>query len=109
MSDQHVDGKSFVPALKGESYERGPLFWHFPHYSNHGYQSPNGAIRSGKYKLIEYYENRTVQLFDLENDLGEQHDLSKEEPEIAKQLQAQLEAWRKKVDAKMPLVKAGKG
>ena len=52
LPDQHVDGRSFVPALKQEEYERGPIYWHFPHYSNHGYQSPNGAIRSGRFKLI---------------------------------------------------------
>ena len=52
LPDQHQDGRSFVPALKAKPYERGPIYWHFPHYSNHGYQSPNGAIRSGRYKLI---------------------------------------------------------
>jgi len=67
MPKQHVDGKSFVPALDGKAYERGAVYWHFPHYSNHGYQSPEGAIRLGKYKLLEYFENGTVQLFDLEN------------------------------------------
>ena len=108
MPDQHVDGKNFVPALKGDSYERGPIFWHFPHYSNHGYQSPNGAIRIGNYKLIEYYENHTVQLFDLEKDIGEQRDLSKEKPEIAKKLLNQLQHWRKEVDAKMPPEKVSK-
>ena len=105
MPDQHVDGISFVPALKDEDHERGPIFWHFPHYSNHGYQSPNGAIRSGNYKLIEYYENDTVQLFDLENDIGEQRDLSAEKPELAKRLRKRLQDWRKEVDAKMPEVK----
>jgi arylsulfatase A-like enzyme len=83
LPDQHQDGRSFVPALKAKPYERGPIYWHFPHYSNHGYQSPNGAIRSGRYKLIEYYENGTVQLFDLENDIGERKDLAKSKPEIA--------------------------
>ena len=40
LPDQHQDGRSFVPALKAKPYERGPIYWHFPHYSNHGYQSP---------------------------------------------------------------------
>ena len=105
VPDQHVDGESFASALKGEAYDRGPVFWHFPHYSNHGYQSPGGAIRSGDYKLLEYYENGTVQLFDLANDLGEQNDLSKEHPEIVAELKQQLHDWRDEVDAKMPYPK----
>ena len=102
---QHVDGRSFVPALRGGSYDRGPVYWHFPHYSNHGYQSPNGAIRMGRYKLLEYFENGTVQLFDLENDIGERHDLSRQDPVTTRRLQRQLHALRKSVDAKMPPVK----
>ena len=76
LPDQHVDGVSFLPALRGKTHDRGAIYWHFPHYSNHGYQSPGGAIRLGKYKLLEYYENGSVQLFDLEKDLGERNDLS---------------------------------
>ena len=101
-----MDGKSFVNALKGKTHERGAIYWHFPHYSNHGYQSPGGAIRLGNYKLLEYYENSTVQLFDLHNDPGEQNDLSKSKPEISKKLLSKLHDWRKNVGAKMPQVKA---
>ena len=99
---QHKDGKSFVSALRDESFERGAIYWHFPHYSNHGMQSPAGAIREGDYKLIEYFENSTVQLFNLKNDLGEQNNLASTEPERASKLLSKLRAWRKKVDAKMP-------
>ena len=105
LPDQHVDGRSFVPALKAEDYDRGPIYWHFPHYSNHGFQSPGGAIRSGRYKLLEYYENGVVQLFDLEQDIGEQNDLAKSQPEIAQKLKKMLHDWRDDVDAKMPYPK----
>ncbi len=105
MPVQHVDGKSFAAALQGKAYERGAVYWHFPHYSNHGYQSPSGAIRLGKYKLLEYFENGSVQLFDLENDIGEKKDLSKEKPEMTQKLLKMLQDWRKEVDAKMPLPK----
>ena len=105
LPDQHVDGQSFVAALAAEDYDRGPIYWHFPHYSNHGFQSPGGAIRSGRYKLLEYFENGTVQLFDLENDIGEQHDISKQQPETTKKLLKMLQNWRKDVDAKMPYPK----
>lgn len=105
VPDQHVDGKSFVPALSGDAYERGPVYWHFPHYSNHGYQSPGGAIRSGDFKLLEYYENGTVQLFDLANDIGERNDLAEERPGVVAKLKKQFKDWRDEVDAKMPYPK----
>ncbi len=106
LPNQHVDGMSFLPALKGENHDRGAIYWHFPHYSNHGYQSPGGAIRFGNYKLLEYYENGSVQLFDLEKDLGEQDDLSKKKPVITAKLLQMLRDWRLRLDAKMPQPKA---
>ncbi len=101
MPEQVRDGKSFVPALKGEPFQRGPIFWHFPHYSNHGMQSPGGAVRLGDYKLLDYFENGSVQLFNLAEDIGEQHDLSKQEPEKASELKDLLREWRMEVAAKM--------
>lgn len=103
-----LDSRSMVPVLKGdnagiEKLKQQPLFWHFPHYSNHGAQSPGGAVRLGDYKLIEYYENNTVQLYNLKTDPGEQHDLVKAEPAKAKELTALLHSWRKEVGAEMPV------
>ena len=99
---QHVDGLSLAKLLSdGEGLERDALYWHFPHYSNHGMQSPGGAIRSGRYKLLEYFENGSIQLFDLELDIGEQHDLAKKKPELAQSLKLKLHAWRERVDADM--------
>ena len=62
-------------------------------------------MRSGRYKLIEYFENGTVQLFDLENDMGERNDLAESQPEIARKLKKMLHDWREEVDAKMPYPK----
>jgi arylsulfatase A len=101
-NDQTLDGVSFVPALKGEVFDRGPIFWHFPQYSNHGMQSPGGAVRLGDYKLLEYFEKNTVQLFNLREDIGEQNDLSLTEPKIREKLIALLHSWRKDVKAQMP-------
>jgi arylsulfatase A-like enzyme len=99
---QHTDGVSFAPLLKGEKkLAREAIYWHFPHYSNHGMQSPGGAIRAGDYKLLEYYENNTVQLFNLKDDLGEQHDLSKAQPEKVAELRSMLHAWQRDVSAQM--------
>jgi arylsulfatase A-like enzyme len=100
--EQHTDGVSFVPLLKGETkIDRDAIYWHFPHYSNHGMQSPGGAIRCGDYKLLEYYENNTVQLFNLKEDIGEMNDLSKSNPDKVSELRDKLHAWRDKISAKM--------
>lgn len=100
--DQHVDGVSLAGLVSGaEPVDRDAIYWHFPHYSNHGMQSPGGAIRSGKYKLLEYFENGSVQLFDLENDIAEQYDLAASEPERAQKLKDKLHRWRTSVNAQM--------
>jgi len=101
------DGVSFTPLLKNPQAEAKQLtdraiYWHFPQYSNHGAQSPGGAVRYGDYKLIEYFENYKVQLFNLKDDPGEQNDLSAAEPDKVKELRDMLHAWRKKVNANMP-------
>ena len=105
--DDGKDGMSLVPLLKGERKKadeigRRAIYWHWPHYSNHGAQSPGGAVRYGDYKLIEYYENNTAQLFNLKTDPGEQHDLVNSDPGKVKELRAMLQAWRKEVNAEMP-------
>jgi len=68
--EQHRDGVSLAPVLEGDTaLGREALFWHYPHYSNQG-GFPGGAIRMGPWKLIENYEDGSVQLFNLEQDLG---------------------------------------
>jgi arylsulfatase A len=102
--EQHVDGVSLTPLLTGGGgLSREAIYWHFPHYSNHGMQSPGGAIRAGDYKLLEYFENSTVQLFNLKNDIGEQHNLAAQEPAKVEQLQRLLHTWRSEVKALMPV------
>jgi arylsulfatase A-like enzyme len=99
---QHMDGVSFAPLVQGGSaMDREAIYWHFPHYSNHGMQSPGGAVRVGNFKLLEYFENGTVQLFDLSQDIAEQNDLSQAMPEKVAQLRSMLHNWRKEVSARM--------
>ena len=95
------DGVSFASAVKGEAFERGAIYWHFPHYSNHGMQSPGGAIREGDWKLLEYFENGTVQLFNLREDIGEQNDLAGKMPKKVAELKQKLASWRTSVSASM--------
>jgi len=89
------EGVSLMPLIKGKKKlpERA-LYWHFPHYSNHGSNSPGGAIRLGDYKLIEYFENQTVQLFNLKKDLGEGNDLAASNPKKVKELLDILHSWQ---------------
>ena len=96
-----VDGVSLVPVLKGGSIKDRPLFWHYPHYGNQG-GAPGAAIRSGRWKLIEWYEDDSIELFDLKNDIGENNNLAKERPGLAATLHARLRAWLLSVNANMP-------
>jgi arylsulfatase A-like enzyme len=99
---QHVDGKSFASVLKGENdFDRGPIFWHFPHYGNQG-GTPGCAIRNNDWKLIEFYEDNRVELYNLAEDIREQNNLIEQEPETAKQLLELLHGWQKEVEAVMP-------
>ena len=99
--EQHVDGKSLFPLLKGETYNRGPIFFHYPHYGGKG-DTPAGAVRMGDYKLIEFYEDGHIELYNLKNDISETRDLSKTEKDKALEMQKMLHRWRKNCNAKMP-------
>ncbi len=105
VSEQHRDGTSITPLLRGaQTLDREAIYWHFPHYSNHGMQPPSGAIRSGDFKLIEYFENFSVQLFNLREDIGEQVNLASVMPDKTAELRGKLRAWRKSVGAQMNAV-----
>lgn len=99
---ENSDGLSLVPLLNGDSkLNRSAIFWHFPHYSNHGMQSAGGAVRSGDFKLLEYYDTGKVQLFNLKDDIGEQKDLSEIELKKTNELREKLHFWRDKTRAQM--------
>jgi len=98
---QHLDGVSLVPVLQGGVLPERPLFWHYPHYSNQG-GTPHGAMREGEWKLIEWYEDPRVELFNLRNDPGEHNDLAKQFSERAQAMRTRLESWRKQVNAALP-------
>ena len=98
---QHLDGESIVPLLQGGTLLERPLFWHYPHYSNQG-GPPHGAVRLGDFKLIEWYEDMHVELYNLKDDLGKQRDLAKTNPAKAAELTKLLHDWRQRVGAQMP-------
>jgi arylsulfatase A-like enzyme len=94
-----LDGASFAGLLTG----RGPaprrnLFWHFPHYTNQG-SRPSGAMRDENWMLVEFYDDDTVELYDLAADVKETRNLAASQPERVAKMRASLAAWRKAVDA----------
>lgn len=99
---QHLDSVSYVPALKGEDDAPRPaLFWNFPRTAGHKKQDYINAraVRFGDYKLIEYWQNERVELFNLAEDVGEQNDLSQKMPEKTAELLARLQQWVIDTDA----------
>jgi arylsulfatase A-like enzyme len=99
---QHLDGVSLLPLLKGQrSLEPRELFWHYPHYGNQGGQ-PGAAIRSGPWKLIEWYSSNKTELFRLDVDPGEQYDLAAQEPKRLEAMREKLHKWQAEVGARFP-------
>ena len=100
---QRRDGLSLMPLLKQTgSLPARPQFWHYPHYGNQG-GSPGGAIRLGDWKLIEFFEDMRVELYNLKNDIGEQSNLAASSPERVKELRDQLHAIRQETGGLMPV------
>jgi arylsulfatase A-like enzyme len=98
----HKDGISFIRLLKGKTKPlHDALFWHFPHYGTLG-SGPCSSVRVGDWKLIEWLEDDSAELFNLATDLSEKNDVAAQHPEIVRQLRERLHAWRKETDANMP-------
>jgi arylsulfatase A-like enzyme len=106
-----LDGVSTLPLLRSAgkaSLKREALYWHFPGYLEAGQKAgswrttPAGAVRSGDWKLIEFFEDGRVELYNLRKDLGEKTDLARQMPEQARKLHQMLRSWRQAVHAPMP-------
>ena len=105
--EQHVDGVSIKPLLEGDfKFDRGPLYFHYPHYGGKG-DTPAGAVRIKDYKLIEFYEDNHIELYNLKDDISESKDLSKKYPQIAADMLQSLQEWQNKCGAKMPTINSG--
>jgi uncharacterized sulfatase len=102
-----LDGLDISPLLRGAARAKPrDLFWHFPHYRRAMATikaSPASAVRHGDWKLIHFYEDDHVELYNLSDDPGEQHDLAKTQPAKTAELRHLLDAWRTAVDAQPPL------
>jgi len=100
--EPQVEGVSIAPLLRGGDHlDREAIFWHYPHYSNQG-GTPGSSVRMGDYKLIEFFEDGRLELYNLRDDISEENDLAREMPERAHQMQQVLARWRESVEAKIP-------
>ncbi|MBL8848824.1 MAG: sulfatase [Planctomycetaceae bacterium] len=104
---QILDGTSYLSILRGApAGERPPLYWHFPGYlgasQNTWRTTPCSVIRSGDWKLLQYFEDGHLELYNLHSDLGEERNLAASEPERTAALLAQLQNWRDEIGAPLP-------
>ena len=100
--DHQVDGVSIMPLLKGVgTLQREAIFWHYPHYGNQG-GTPGASVRKGDYKLINFFEDDRLELYNLREDPGETRNLTEARPDLVRDLKESLSAWQKKVEAKIP-------
>ena len=102
---QHLDGVSIMPMLRNPKVraKRTEVYWHYPLDKPHflgGVSS--GAVRNGRWKLIEFFETGKLELYDLQSDPGEKMDLSTKFPKRASEMRQRLSKWRKSVGAKIP-------
>jgi len=100
--EQHWDGVSLMPLLKGtESLDRKALFWHYPHYGNQG-GTPGSSVLMYPWKLIEFFEDRRLELYNLEDDPGEKTNLADTEIERRQMMKDHLHNWQEKTGALIP-------
>lgn len=101
MPNQHVDGASLVPLLRGKKMDRGAIYWHYPHYSNQG-GTPSSAIRDKDWKLIKWYEDDRLELYNLRKDISESMNVADIYPDIVDRLHEKLKQFLYETNAKMP-------
>ncbi|WP_440874104.1 sulfatase [Thalassotalea sp. PLHSN55] len=103
---KNIDGVSLLPLLKNTpQIQNRALYWNYPHYSNQG-GIPAAAIRLGDYKLIQNLEDGSVSLYNLNKDIGELHDVSKQLPERTQKMLKMLKKWM--VENKVQFLQAKK-
>lgn len=99
------DGESLIPlwSQKGK-LKRDAIYFHYPNYAWHSRNRLGGAIRKGDYVLLEHYDDKSVELYDLSKDIGQKNNLAKQMPERANELRADLDRWLERTGAAMPTV-----
>ncbi|MBD1424164.1 sulfatase [Sphingobacterium arenae] len=96
-----LDGNSMTALFKEDSkiFTERPIFWQVSSQYKHGTCS---AIRYKEYKLIQFLANGTIELYNLENDPKEEHNLASQELEVVHQLLTSLVNWREANHVPLP-------
>jgi arylsulfatase A-like enzyme len=97
---EKLDGKSLKPVILTNKKIKRPLFWHYPHY--HEGDAPYSAVRLEDWKLIEFFETNSIELYNLKNDISESNNLALINPEKVKELKKLIDKWRKTTNAQIP-------
>lgn len=104
-----LDGVSYARLLQTGSQadlSNRALFWHFPGYLGAGKgtwrTTPVGVVRQGDWKLLEFFEDGHLELYNLREDIGEEKNLASQFPEKVAEMHALLKKWREEIKAPMP-------
>ena len=103
--DYPLDGESLMPLFRdaAATLDRGALYWHFPGYPNAKWRtSPVSVIRSGRWKLMKFYEGPRLELYNLAADRGETQNQSEARPAVRDRLHDRLIQWLEANDAPLP-------
>ncbi len=116
--DLHLDGESLLPLLENPQNEKylsdRPLYWHFPAYLEEGNSEskdtifrtrPVSVIRQGDWKLIENYEDNSLELYNIQEDPSEKQNLCETNPVKKNRLYDSLNKWKRQTRALLPVAK----
>jgi arylsulfatase A-like enzyme len=108
-----LSGVSFLPVLRDAtaSLDREALYWHFPGYlqaygPGDWRTTPVSVVRSGPWKLLKFYEGDRLELYNLDEDIGETRNLARQRPEVRERLLDRLTGWLDRTEAPLPTPKA---
>jgi arylsulfatase A-like enzyme len=102
--EPYLDGTDLTPVYENGESAKFPrmLAWHYPHYMPRQEMKPSSAIRMGSYKLLHWHESHDIELYNLDEDLGEKNNLAQEMPDKTLEMYDRLQEWRNEVGAQMP-------
>lgn len=115
-TSQPLDGVSIVPLMKGKSIAERAIYWHYPMYLSgdemvkpifgtdkmHWRATPCSIVRMGDWKLMQFFETDTTELYNIKDDIGEKNDLARQHPEKASEMLKSLEKWQGETEADIP-------
>ncbi len=91
-----------MPLLEGsDGLDREAIYWHYPHYGNQG-GTPGSSVRAGDWKLIEFFEDGRLELYNLREDPGEDENVARRESHRTERLHKMLLRWREEMEAVIP-------